>query len=180
MRAVLQWVILALFCGLAGPATAQALPEPVLKRLSADPGPFLDLAADLIHGFGTADGIDRAGVDRFVALERAEARASALRRLQLADLDFDGSVTAAEMQVLADAAAAKSRGRLWALMESADGDSNRVVSVAELAVYGQVQALLGFSAMEEAVARSILTFDSDANGRVTLEEVKTAVAALAT
>lgn len=180
MLMLLRLVALALLVARAAPMAAQTLPEPVLNRLAQDLPPFLELAANLIHGFGTADGIDRAGVDRFVALERAATRASALRRLQLADLDFDGSITAAELQVLADAAAAKSRGRLWALMERADLDGDRVVSVAELDAFGRAEAMAGFSAMDEAIARAVLTFDGDANGRVTLEEVKAAVAALAT
>lgn len=176
MRAVLTWV----FMMLASAAGAQGMSDAVLKQVQADPAPFLGLAADLIHGFGGPDGIDRAGVDRFVALERAEARASALRRLAVADLDFDGAVSAEELGVLAASVSAKSRGRLWALMEKADGNRDRVISEGEAAIFGRAEAMRAFSPGDEAVARAVLTFDANADGRVTLEEVKAAVAALAT
>jgi hypothetical protein len=176
MHAVLVWV----FICLAGAAGAQGLSEAVLKRVQADPEPFLDLAADLIHGFGGPEGIDDAGVGRFVALERAEVRASALRRLAVADLDFDGRVTADEQAVLAGAASAKARGRLWAMFETADGNADRVVSAEEAAAFGRAEAMRAFGPTDEAVARAVLTFDSNADGFVTLEEVKAAVAALAT
>lgn len=176
MRVVLALVFLVV----AGAAGAQGLSEAVLKRLQSDPEPFLQLAADLIHGFGGAGGIDGAGVDRFVSLERAEARASALRRLAVADLDFDGGVTGDEMAVLVGAASAKARGRLWAMFETADADGDRRVSATEAAGFGRAEAMRAFNAADEAVARAVLTFDGNADGWVTLDEVKAAVAALAT
>lgn len=176
MRAVLVWV----FICLAGAAGAQGLSEAVLKQVQADPEPFLELAANLIHGFGGPDGIDAAGVGRFVALERAEARAWALRRLAVADLDFDGQVTAEEYAVLAAAASAKARGRLWALFEKADANGNRVATAEEAAVFAKAEAMRAFGPTDEAVARAVLTFDSNADGWVTMDEVKAAVAALAT
>jgi hypothetical protein len=176
MRAVLVWVFIC-FSGAAG---AQALSEAVLKQVREDPEPFLQLAADLIHGFGGPGGIDAAGVGRFVALERAEARASALRRIAVADLDFDGAVTAEEFAVLAAAASAKSRGRLWAVFERADASGDRVVSPDEAAVFARDAAMHAFGPADEAVARAVLTFDGNADGWVSLDEVKAAVAALAT
>lgn len=175
----MRWIlIMVLVLAFGPPVQAQNLSEAVLNEVKSDPAPFLELAASLIHGFGGAGGIDQAGVDRFVALERAEARASALRRLQVADLDFDGAVGREEMAVLVAAAAAKSRGRLWALHEAADSDGDASVSADELMVFGRAEAMLRFSALDEAVARSVLTFDSDKDGLVTLDEVKAAVAAL--
>lgn len=176
MRAVLT-LIFGLMAGLAG---AQGLSDAVLKQVRADPEPFLNLAADLIHGFGGPGGIDAAGVDRFIALERAEARAAALRRLAVADLDFDGQVRDDELGVLAGAASAKARGRIWAMFEAADADANRVVTADEAALFARAEAMRAFGPTEEAVARAVLTFDGDADGWVTLEEVKAAVAALAT
>lgn len=168
-------VLLIWFCT---PVWAQTLPEAVLKEVTARPEPFLTLAADLIHGYGQDGAIDAKGVDTFVALERAEARASALRRLQAADLDFDGAVTSDEMAVLAATLSAKARGRQWALLERADLDGNRTVSTDEIAGFGRAEAMRGFSPQKEAIVRAVLTFDSDADGKVTLDEVKAAVAAL--
>lgn len=163
---------------MAGMARADGLSEAVLRVVREDPAPFLQLASDLIHGFGSDQGIDAAGIDRFVALERAAARASALRRLQVADLDFDGAVTGPEMAVLAAAAAAKSRGRLWDVMEKADGNGDGTVSGNEMQLWARGEALRGFSAEKEALARGVLGFDGNADGRVTLDEVRAALVAL--
>lgn len=176
MRAAFTLILL----WLAGPLWAGGLSDAVLKKLSADPEPFLDLAADLIHGFGGPQGIDGAGVDRFVALERAEARGSALRQLAVADLDFDGAVKAEELAILAAAASAKMRGRLWAQFEAADRNADRVISADETKAWVSDEGMRRFTPGDEAIARAVLTFDADANGWVTLEEVKEAVAALAT
>lgn len=176
MRTFLVWILL----WFTGPSWAGGLSDAVLKQVQSDPEPFLDLAADLIHGFGGPQGLDGGGVDRFVALERAEGRASALRRVQVADLDFDGQVTGDEMAVLVAAASAKARGRLWAMFETADANGDRKIAADELALWGRAQAMRGFSPADEAIARAVLTFDANADGWVTLDEVKAAVAALAT
>lgn len=173
-------VLAVLMIWLAGPLWGQGLSEAVLKTVKSDPAPFLELAADLIHGFGGAKGIDRAGVDRFIALERAAARAGALRRLIVADLDFDGAVTREELGVLAAAASAKARGRLWALLERADDDDDGTVSAAETLVFGRAEAMRSFDAKDEAVVRAVLTFDANADGFVTLQEVDAAVSAMGT
>lgn len=157
---------------------AQGVPDAVLKRLKAAPEPFLDLAADLIHGFGGAQGIDRAGIARFVALERAEARAGALRRIYLADLDFDSTVSREEIAQVAAAASAAMRGRLWKLHAAADADGDGVATAVEMAGFAKAEALRAFSVADEAEVMSVLAFDSDANGWVDLAEVKAAVAAL--
>ena len=98
----------------------------------------------------------------------------------MADLDFDGAVSADEMAVLAAAASARMRGRLWAQHEAADADGDRVISVVETATWVSAEGLRRFSPADEAIARAVLTFDGNADGWVTLEEVKAAVAALAT
>lgn len=172
--------IVILLLLVAGPGRGQGLSEAVLSKVKSDPEPFLDLAANLIHGYGGANGIDRAGVERFVALERAEGRAAALRRLQMADLDFDGAIARSEMAVLVAAAAAKARGRLWALFERADSDGDSLVAATELLDFGREEALASFSATDEALVRSVLSFDANADGWVALQEVKAAVAALGT
>ena len=74
----------------------------------------------------------------------------------------------------------KSRGRLWALHEEADDDSDDTVSAAEMLTFGRAEAIRDFSAMDEALARSVLTFDGNSDGYVSLDEVKSAVAALGT
>ncbi len=161
-----------------GFAFAQEVPDGVLKRLKSDPEAYLDLAADLIHGFGGVPGIDRAGIARFVALERAALRAGALRRVYLADLDFHNAVHRGAVAQLAAAASACGRGRLWRLLEAADRNGDGVVDQAEIAGFGQAEALRGFNAADEAGVVSVLAFDGNADGWVDLAEVKAAVLAL--
>lgn len=171
-------LILLFLAFLALPLRADPVPPAVLDAVRKDPEPFLTLATNLIRGFGHDGRIEATGIDHFVALERAAGRAAALRRLQLADLDFDGAVTKEEMEVLAASTAAKSRGRLWAMFEAADTDSTGWVEAGELMAFGKAEAVKAFSAGDEAMARAVLMFDSDADGAVTLEEVRTALAAL--
>ena len=171
------WVFMVWLLGIV-PVLAQSVPDGVLKRMKSDPQAYLDLAADLIHGFGSAQGIDRAGIARFVALERANARADGLRRLYLADLNFDNVVNRDELAQVAAAASAYGRGRIWKVFESADRDSSGVVEQTEIAAFGTAEALRLFSAADEAEVMSVLAFDADANGWIDLAEVKAAVAAL--
>lgn len=161
-----------------GTLWAQAVPDVVMKRLQKNPAPYLDLAADLIHVFGGTQGIDRAGIARFVALQRAEARAGAMRRLVLADLDFDGKITREELAAVAAAASAYARGRLWKVHEAADLDGDGVVSGPETDAFGRAEAMRLFSAADEAEVMSVLAFDGDKDGWVDLTEVTGALAAL--
>jgi len=172
VRALMIWLF-----GCSG-LLAQPVPDLVMKRLQKDPGAYLDLAADLIHGFGGAQGIDRAGIARFVALQRAAERASAMRRLLLADLDFDGQISKVELGDVAAAASAYARGRLWKLHEAADRDGDGVVVALEVEAFGRAEAMRLFSVADEAEIMSVLAFDGDKNGWVDLPEVRAALAAL--
>ena len=160
--------------------TAPALPDPMLKRIKAQPDRFLDLAAELIYGFGAAGSIDAAGIDRSIALDRAGVRASAQRRLLAADLDGDGAVAADELAVAAGAAGATARARLITTHARADADSNGVVTPAELAAHAGAESLAKVSEAEAALARAVLACDQDGDGAVTLPEVRRALAVLDT
>lgn len=156
-----------------------ALPPAVLKRIKEAPARFLADAADLIHGYGGPQGIDRAGVETHIALERASARARALRRFWEADLDADGTVTLSEMRSLATSADAAQRGRIMAQFAQADGDGDGQVAPAELRVQAEGAALRAMSEAKAAGLVAILAFDADGNGSVTLSEVAREVEALA-
>ncbi len=170
--------VLMVWLASVGLGLAQAVPERLIKQLRNDPAPYLDLAADLIHGFGGAKGIDRAGIAQFTALERAKARAGALRSLCVIDLDFDDNLTKEEIARVAAAASAGARGRLWKTFETADGDGDGAVSASEIAGFGRAAALSGFDFADEAQVMSVLAFDGNADGWVDLAEVKSALTAL--
>jgi Ca2+-binding EF-hand superfamily protein len=170
--AVLIWVF-----GM-GAGFAQALPEAVAKRLQKDPSRYQDFASGVILGYGGAKGIDRAGILRFVALRRAEARAAALRRLQAADLDFDGAIRRDEISQVAAAASAPARGRLWKVFELADSDANDSISAVELEAYGRGEAMRRMSQADEDEALAILAFDDDGDGWVGVKDLAAAMAAM--
>jgi Ca2+-binding EF-hand superfamily protein len=171
---------------LAGAAMAQdgaaqgspALSERLAKRLRDNPERFVETATGLILGHGTGGGIDAAGVNRFIAVERAAARATALRRYLAADLDDDGTVTADEAAVLVALAAARQRGRLHQAFQRADADGNGRVTPAELRSAGGVAAEAALPEVEAVQWRSLLALDDDGDGRLTLAEVKAAAQAI--
>ena len=157
---------------------APVLPEPLLKRIKAGPDRFLDLAAELIYGFGAGGSIDAAGIDRSIALDRAGARASAQRKMLAADLDGDGGVAADELGVAAGAAGATGRARLITTHAKADADSDGTVSPAELAAHSGAESLRQVTEAEAAMARAVLACDQDGDGAVTFAEVRRALVAL--
>lgn len=173
----MRLILMTIFTVFAAPALGQGLPSAVLTSVKADPGPFLTLAGNLIREFGTDQGVDQGGIDRFVTLGRSAARASA-RRLQRADVDFDGAVTGGEFAAYVAGMDGAAQTRLWGQQQMADRDGSGVLSPNELSAYGQDAALTALSPVDESLARSILAFDSDANGYVSLQEVTAAIAAL--
>lgn len=178
------WVIL-LWAGMAAAESArvvvrepglialmQRLPDATLKRLQQKPEKFLTEAAALILGYGAGDAIDPAGLERYIALVRAEARARAMQRLLAADLDNDGVVTAEETAALAAAASARERGRLRQGQLAADVDGDGAVTMEELRAAGQLAALDRLSEADAEVLRGFMACDLDGDGRVSLAEVR--------
>lgn len=150
----------------------QRLPEATLKRLQKAPERFLTEASALIYGYGSEGHIGPAEIERFIALERAEARASAMRRLLAADLDNDGVIAGAELASLADAASARERGRLRQAHLAADLDGDGAVSAVELREAGQMAALDKLSEADAEVLRGFMACDLDGDGAVSLAEVR--------
>jgi hypothetical protein len=159
-------------------AIMQAMPEKALKKLRAAPEAFLEDAAVLIYGFGAKGGIDAAGIDGFIAAERARFRAREIARYLAADLNNDGEIGRVEMAVLADATAAAKRGRLQRGYDRADADANGVLTIAELRTYAQGEAMGQMTDADAEVLRGLLLFDADGNGTVAMEEVAAGVSSL--
>lgn len=173
---------------LATPATAQdnavqtalaSLPAPVADRITADPTRFATRAMDMIHAHGGAGGLTAADVDRALALDRAFFRARALRPMQEADLDADGSVTSDEIAARAAVLGADGRSRLMRAHATADSDSDGSVSASELRAGAEAAAQSGVSDRDVADARAILAFDLDGDGRTAPAEIAMTAAALA-
>lgn len=157
-------------------ARAEGVPKAVAAQVQRDVGKYIDDLAVMIDGFGTGGAIDGTGLQNVVAMARAEARATALRRLQGADLDGDGSISGVEMRVKAQALAAAARGRLMLYFAKADRDADDAVSAAELQAYATATAQVAYSDDKAAAIYAILGFDSNHDGQVTLAEAETLIA----
>lgn len=165
--------MLLVLMGLTGPVRAEG--DPLAEVMADDPARFLEGMTDLIAGFGEGGALAAAGIEDHIALERAAARASALRRFQAMDLDADGQVTRNELGVSQRAAAASSRGRLERQFAAADADSDGRIDGSELAAVGLAAALRAMNEEEAAILRSVLQLDSNGDGALTVDEVETAL-----
>jgi hypothetical protein len=156
-------------------ALAQAVETPLDRAMQANPDRFEASMLDLVAGFGGPDGLTRKGIDEHIALERAAARATAMRRLIAMDLDGDGAVQRAELQVAQRAASAVMRGRLERQFAAADADGDNRVTAAEIAADGQAAALRALGQEEEAMLLSVLTLDTNGDGALNAEELRAAM-----
>lgn len=163
----------AMFC-LAGAALAE---ETALeKAMQKDPGRFADRVTDLIAGFGGPEGLRTAGIEEHIALERAGARAAALRRLMAIDLDADGALDREELSVSQRAANAATRGRLERQFAAADANADGQIDQGEMLADGQAAALRSLGEAEAAMLRALMTLDADGDGALTVAELDLAMA----
>lgn len=152
--------------------------DPLATAMARNPGRFEAQAIDLIAGFGGADGLRADGIETHIALERAGARAAALRRFLAMDLDADGTVTREELAVTQRAASAAGRGRMERQFVAADIDGNGTVSPAEMTAAGATAGLAALDEAEAGLLRALLRLDADADGALTVAEVSAALARL--
>ena len=160
------------------PLAAVAEETALDKAMRKDPDRFAGQVLDLIAGFGGPDGLRPEGIEEHIALERAGARASTLRRFLAMDLDADGAVDRAELLVSQRAASAEGRGRLERQFLAADTDADDRVDAAELAEQGRLAGLRSISEGEAEFLRGMMVLDADGNGALTGAEVDRAVAGL--
>ncbi|WP_091302168.1 hypothetical protein [Gemmobacter aquatilis] len=160
----------------AGPDT---LPEAMKKRIARGPEAYLAQMTRLIGGFGGVTGLKSEGIARYVAVERAAARADALRELLVADLDADGTVTAAEAEGVMQVLSARGRGGflLTFTVADADGDGRAGPQELQAAADRAAEARLGDAAA--AQLQAVLVFDADGDAAVSLRELQAGVAQLA-
>ncbi|MEX0285334.1 MAG: EF-hand domain-containing protein [Paracoccaceae bacterium] len=173
------WICLTIWLTLPGLAFSQAVEihAKLDDALSKRPEYFVQEVASVILGHGTDGRIDAAGIDRFIALERARSRAYYMRRFHQADLDADGTISRAEMQVLQDVSSARQRGLLEVEFRKADANNDGRVTPDELADFAENGARRGFSTSEALAWRSLIALDRDGDGAVSLDDVMAAVAA---
>ncbi len=159
--------------GLARGALAQAGPLDLL--VGTDPDRFIARMTDLIAGFGGPNGLTADGIADYIALERAGARATAMRRMLSMDLDGDGALDRVELAVNQRAAKASARGRMERQFVAADSDRDGRVSQVEMLADGQRAALRALGEDEADALRALMSLDRDGDAAVTRDEVATAV-----
>jgi Mrp family chromosome partitioning ATPase len=157
---------------------ASAAEDALAEAMARNPERFEARAIDLIAGFGGPDGLRADGIETHIALERAKARASGMRRFLAMDLDADGRVTRDEVSVSQHAASAASRGRMEREFTTADADGDAVVNPAEQAAAGAAAAFAAMGEEEAGVLRALLRLDANGDGALTAVEVSAAVARL--
>ncbi len=162
-----------------GELSATDLPAKLIKRIKSSPEDVVADATRMIVGYGSAKGLSASDIDRFIAIERASVRASAMRRLLAADLDNDGGVSPDEGAALLAVLSAKSRGDFALALTHADADGDGRVSAAEIRAQAQDVALADLSDDRAQALRAYIGFDADGNGLIVVDEVARRVAALA-
>jgi Ca2+-binding EF-hand superfamily protein len=139
---------------------------------------FGDEVTDLIAGFGQNGALTLAGIEDHIALTRAGARATAVRKLAAQDLDGNGTVGRKEVAVVQAAASAAARGRLERLFMAADTNSDGQVDAGEIAAEGKAAALRALDEDEAALLRALLSLDGDGDAALTTKELAAALRSL--
>jgi hypothetical protein len=169
-------LVVVMVMGLGSAALAEEAPGPVDRLIGKDPDRFVGRMTDLIAGYGGPNGLTAEGIEEHIALERAGARATALRRMLAMDLDADGTLTRDELQVSQRAASAATRGRMERQFIAADADADGRIDQGEMAEAGRAAGLRALDEDEAGSLRALLTLDRDGNAALTADEVAAAAA----
>ncbi|MGL4237371.1 EF-hand domain-containing protein [Tabrizicola sp.] len=170
-------VMIAVVVGMLASA-AMAEEDVLAEAMGRNPERFADMVIDLIAGFGGPEGLQPDGIEAHIALERAGARASALRRFLAMDLDADGTVDRGELAISQRAANASVRGRMERQFAAADANGDGRADAGEMVATGQAAALRALGEDEAKVLRALMTLDADRDGALSVAEVDAAVARL--
>lgn len=174
MRRIVVMAMVAGF-GLGLPATAQEA-GPLDRLIGKDTDRFIGRMTDLIAGYGGPDGLTAQGIEEHIALERAGARAAALRRIMAMDLDADGTLTRDELQVSQRAASATVRGKMERQFIAADADGDGRIDPQEMMATGGAAGLRALDEDEAQALRALMTLDRDGNAALSAAEVAAAAA----
>lgn len=157
----------------AQPVWAQS--EALVEAMERNADRVLTMAEDVIAGYGGPEGLKAEGIVDYIALERAAARAGAMRKLIALDLNNDGLVGRNELAVMVRAASADERGRMERQFKAADIDASDSLDPAEIRADGQMAALKALSDADAEVLVALMTLDANADGVLLTEEVQAAV-----
>lgn len=164
--------------GLLAAGMARGEGNALAEAMSRNPDRFEARVIDLIAGFGGPQGLRPEDIETHILLERAGARAGAMRRFLAMDLDADGTVTRDELAASQRAASAQGRGRMERQFASADTDGNAKVDAGEIVASGTAAGLAALGAEEADLLRALMQLDADGDGVLAAAEVSAAVARL--
>lgn len=162
--------------GIAQSAAAQGLTDEMRARIAEDRGAFLDAASTAIAWFGDDRGLNAAGIDDFIAAERAERRSGVMQMLLAADLSADGALSRAEVARVAPSLSPTARGKLIVRQDQADLNGDGMVSAPEMTRFAANEALRLVPDKRAENLRLMLLFDDNGDGWVSYPEVKRAIA----
>ncbi len=167
--------MIALLAGLTGQIVqAQTLPEAMadgyVEFLRDRPEQVLEQVGQVILGYGRDGRIDTQGIEDMIAVRRASIRASALRRLLVADLDNDGTVTRREVGIVMPTLAATLRARLVMSQRQADANGDGTADARELRHWGEGIAARAVSESEAETLRRLMLLDENNDGWVDIHE----------
>ena len=171
-------VLLVILFPLASFADGLDLPKTLASVIKRNPDKYVARIAALIVGYGADASIDRQGLENVIILARAKARALAIMRMTLDDLNGDGAVTGGEIQLAAMVEGAAARGMMLVQFASNDADGNGALSAAEIRLAADLAALEGYTEQRANDLRAIMGFDADKDGRVNLDELRLGVGAV--
>jgi hypothetical protein len=174
MRVILVLLLVLPLAARSGPLP-EPLPEPLQAAVARDPQGWLRQMTDLVRGYGDAAGVDAAGIARFVAVERAAARARVLGWLAEADFDFDGRVSPQEAAAYATTLSVRGRTAFGALLAGADADGDGLLTADEGAGAALRAADRRMGPGRQAGLAALIALDRDGDGRVGLAELQAAL-----
>lgn len=149
----------------------KALPGGTLKQLENTPEIFMEHMAGLILGYGGPQGLDNAGVANYLAVNRAYIRAREMRRFLVADLNNDGKVTLAEMNILIQTENARARGRLLVGFYAADANSDGAVDMTESRAFAETRAAGSITQNDANLLEALVSLDLNGDGFLALDEI---------
>lgn len=156
-------------------AAVQGLPGDMRKALRERPGNFTDTFAKPIILFGRAGsenwaGVDLAGIETFIKLQRAQRRSWVLQRFHIADLNNDGAITQREIDVVLPTIDDHKQTSLVLGFHTGDVNGDGILAPIELRGLAQAGVTNADNLQREAGFRALMTFDLDRNGLLTLDE----------
>lgn len=145
-----------------------------------------DPAASLRRFYSTALGLSPDGVVSPQAIEtrdrisRARLRGSRIGAVLGYDLNGDGAVSSEEIATVLETLTGRRRADLLILRDSGDGNGDGRIDMAEIRAYATRQQRTSLlAALSARRYQTLLKMDVDGDGKVTLDEIRTVVAAIA-